>query len=259
MAVNLKTATPDTTLPTDGFLFGADSQSASAPSVYPMSALISLLFGSTSFSGSAANTLVLSGGATAQNFHVYNTYTDASNYERGVFDWSSSANVLTIGTANAGTGSARNLRFVSGGVTKLDFGVANAGAWTLPVGTPLNAPGLGPTKGGINVSNGNFGAPFGVPTITSTYYGVEIDAVTSMLLFADNNILKFGGVTSSFPALKRSATALQARLADDSDFTFLQGKHQTDAAYVATPPTCTGYLTLYDSTGTAYKVLATPA
>lgn len=51
MAVNLKTATPDTTLPTAGFLFGADSQSASAPSVYPMSALAQTLLGSTAFSG----------------------------------------------------------------------------------------------------------------------------------------------------------------------------------------------------------------
>lgn len=51
MAVNLKTATPDTTLPTAGFLFGADSQSASAPSVYPLSALAQTLLGATAFSG----------------------------------------------------------------------------------------------------------------------------------------------------------------------------------------------------------------
>lgn len=255
MAVNLKTETPDTTLPAAGFLFGADSQSASAPSVYPMSALISLLFGSTAFSGSLSNTLVLSGGAAAQNLRVYNTYTDASNYEVGVFDWSSSANVLTIGTTNAGTGSARNLRFLIGGVNKLDFGVTNAGAWSLPAGSAFNALGNGMLKGGMNVTNGNFGSPFGVPTITSAYHGVEIDALSSVFLFADNNILKFGGITSSYPALKRSSTALQARLADDSGFTFIQGKHQTDATYVATPQTNTGYLTMYDSTGTAYKVM----
>lgn len=35
MSVDLKSLTPDTTLPITGFLFGADSQTAAAPSVYP--------------------------------------------------------------------------------------------------------------------------------------------------------------------------------------------------------------------------------
>ena len=43
-----------------------------------------------------------------QTFHVYNTYTDASNYERGTFKWSS--NVLEIGTEEAGTGTPRDVR-----------------------------------------------------------------------------------------------------------------------------------------------------
>lgn len=51
MAVDLKSATPDTTLPSTGFLFGADSQAAAAPSVYPLSALAQTLLGGTSLSG----------------------------------------------------------------------------------------------------------------------------------------------------------------------------------------------------------------
>jgi hypothetical protein len=47
--------------------------------------------------------------ANAQAYRVYNTWTDASNYERGVFDWQTTANTLTIATESAGTGSARNL------------------------------------------------------------------------------------------------------------------------------------------------------
>ena len=39
--------------------------------------------------------------------------------------------------------------------------------------------------------------------------------------------LCFGGSTSSFPALKRSSTVLQARLADDSAFAPLQGALRT--------------------------------
>lgn len=227
MAVNLKTATPDTTIPSDGFLFGADSQSASAPSVYPMSALISLLFGSTAFNGDtvtsnkplldmaqtwnnaavvfsgakinitdtassatsllldlqrngssqlkvskdgqinasggfitsnyysgygtanklyldeavgvlkflngantaylaadAANTLGLRNGVNAQAFNIYNTYTDASNYERLGVRWSS--NVAYLGPQKAGTGSDRLLVVQTGIVTVAGLPSASA-------------------------------------------------------------------------------------------------------------------------------------
>lgn len=36
MTINMKTETPDTSLPTTGYLIGADSQSAAAPSIYSM-------------------------------------------------------------------------------------------------------------------------------------------------------------------------------------------------------------------------------
>lgn len=63
----------------------------------------------------AANTLAQRNGVNAQAFRVYNTYTDASNYERGVFDWTTTANFLTIGTQAAGTGSNCFLRLVGAG------------------------------------------------------------------------------------------------------------------------------------------------
>ena len=46
-------------------------------------------------------------GVNAQGFRVYNTFTDASNYERGVMDWATTANTLTIGTQASGTGVLR--------------------------------------------------------------------------------------------------------------------------------------------------------
>jgi hypothetical protein len=61
----------------------------------------------------AAGILAQSNGTSAQTFRIYNTYTDASNYERGVFDWQTSSNVLTIGTQNAGTGTARYVKILS--------------------------------------------------------------------------------------------------------------------------------------------------
>ena len=57
----------------------------------------------------AANTLAQRNSTNAQTFRLYNTYTDASNYERLSIDWSTTANTATIVTQNAGTGSARSL------------------------------------------------------------------------------------------------------------------------------------------------------
>jgi hypothetical protein len=70
----------------------------------------------------------------------------------------------------------------------------------------------------------------------------------------DFNRLQFGGTTNLFPALKRSSTTLQARLADDSAFAPIQGKLTTDTAYTGTVVAATGYITIYDSTGAAYRV-----
>lgn len=57
----------------------------------------------------AANILAQRNGLSAQTFRLYNTYTDASNYERGFMRWNS--NVLEIGTEYSGTGLARGILF----------------------------------------------------------------------------------------------------------------------------------------------------
>jgi len=49
--INLKTLTPDTSLPTTGFLFGADSQATANPSVYSTQTVATTLLGSTSLTG----------------------------------------------------------------------------------------------------------------------------------------------------------------------------------------------------------------
>jgi hypothetical protein len=58
----------------------------------------------------AANTLGLRNGVNAQAFRIYNTFTDASNYERAFFRWAT--NVFEIGAEAAGTGTKRLLRIV---------------------------------------------------------------------------------------------------------------------------------------------------
>jgi hypothetical protein len=67
----------------------------------------------TSLFRDAANTLAQRNGVSAQTFRLYNTFTDASNYERGFMRWNS--NVLEIGAEAAGTGSNRSLTLSSPG------------------------------------------------------------------------------------------------------------------------------------------------
>ena len=102
-------------------------------------------------------------------------------------------------------------------------------------------------------------------TIAATrgfYYGsrVGILAPNNGILTIKNSFtdgfdrLQFGGTTNLYPSLKRSTTSLQARLADDSNFTNIQGKLTTETNYTAGAIIPTGYLTVYDATGTAYKI-----
>lgn len=91
----------------------------------------------TAFWRDAANIMALGNpttSTTAMGLRVYNT-TDTvagapTNYERGVFDWTTSANVLTIGTQAGGTGTARNIKLLSGGDILLNN--SNAGGVFTP-------------------------------------------------------------------------------------------------------------------------------
>jgi hypothetical protein len=69
----------------------------------------------------SANTLAQRNGTNAQTFRLYNTFTDASNYERAFMRWNS--NTLEIGTEAGGTGTNRFLTMVlAGASTPLVFG-----------------------------------------------------------------------------------------------------------------------------------------
>jgi len=65
----------------------------------------------------AADTLAQRRSTNAQTFRLCNTYTDASNYERGFMRWNS--NVLQIGAEAAGTGAQREFSIVRGTTTYL--------------------------------------------------------------------------------------------------------------------------------------------
>ena len=71
----------------------------------------------------------------AQSFYLYNTYTDASNWERLGISWS--ANVLYFIADKLGTGTYRSMQFQVNGSTKMWIDATN--------GVQVNA--LGPTSG----------------------------------------------------------------------------------------------------------------
>jgi len=146
--IDLKTLTPDTSLPTTGFLFGADSQATASPSVYGVTTAITTILGNAASSDvlafnsdtivlrDASNTLAQRNGVNAQTFNLYGTYTDASTYERLSLLYGAS-NDYVIAAEKAGTGSFRQITFITSGNTTATFDsdtvrLANNGrlAWT---------------------------------------------------------------------------------------------------------------------------------
>jgi hypothetical protein len=103
----------------------------------------------TSLYRDAADTLAQRRSTNPQTFRVYNTYTDASNYERLGITWAST--ICTISPENAGTGSPRALTLATpslgttGTVPALSLVAGN--------GTVTGAKG-----GSINITAGNGGS-----------------------------------------------------------------------------------------------------
>jgi hypothetical protein len=91
------------------------------------------------------------------------------------------------------------------------------------------------------------------------FYAGGRTPANNIFSLTETGIMQFGGETAAFPALKRSGTRLQVRTADDSGYFAIQGKLTTEANAVVETIDPTMTLTLYDATGTAYKVACVPA
>jgi hypothetical protein len=256
-------------------------------------------------------------GTAKQGLRVYNTAL-AGAPEWAEFDWitSGGTNTLRLGTNLSGTGAARPIEFVVGGVARMSIGAAGGVIVEANLGIEFasNARIASQASGNIRLSNNsatdfnrlqlggttsafpaikrngtgihivladdsgfapltastvvastttigpnglNLGNSAGTISLGGTRLDLGASTTTAVQLFSGSTgspMLLFGGVASSHPALKRSTTSLQAKLADDSAFTNIQGKLTTDTAYTATVVAATGYITIYDSTGTAYRV-----
>lgn len=185
----------------------------------------------------AANTLAQRNGTNAQAFRLYNTYTDASNYERLDIRWVS--NVIYLSTMAGGTGTARTLSLNPGNGASLEFGSnGSTGRWVINnsghflTGTD-NTYDIG-ASGANRPRNVFIAGTVNVASFTDvnvlrfgTGSRTRVSSASDGVLLVDNNggtdfsHLQFGGTTSSFPALKRSTTTLEVKLADDSAYSRL--------------------------------------
>jgi hypothetical protein len=75
------------------------------------------LSGDLLLSRDAAGTLAQRNGINAQTYNIYNTYTSATNFERGHIGWNDPADTFVIGTeAGSGGGTVRNVALMGGDV-----------------------------------------------------------------------------------------------------------------------------------------------
>jgi hypothetical protein len=132
---------------------------------------------------------------------LYGVYSGAgANYERGFMRWSAATGTFQIGTEKLGTGGARALEFQTDGVTRM--GISTGG--TVGFGQQT-----GQSTALIGWSGNCFMRPINASAGVLTLLNAALDGFDR---------LQFGGTTNLFPALKRSSTTLQVRLADDSAF-----------------------------------------
>jgi hypothetical protein len=180
----------------------------------------------------AAGTLAQRNGTTAQAFRVANSVgaSPLVDYDRGVFDFKTTTNTLRIGTENGGTyTTARPIDFVTGGVVRVSISAGGALSVIAAISSNSSITAGGTLSvGGSSVVLKDAGSLVLQFLNSGQTAGVVLDAAT-------DGVAKF-------------------RLRGNAAFATIQGKLTTDTAYTATIVAATGYITLYDSTGTAYRV-----
>jgi hypothetical protein len=201
----------------------------------------------------ATNTLALRNGANAQAFRVYNTYTDATTFERANSYWDS--NVLKIGTEKGSVGgTARALELQTDATSRWSIG-ATTGHLLASADNTYDIGASGGSRprnvyvaGDVYCSTRLRGSEVLIGSIVAP--DVSLYSTGSGVLRVSNSTgsdfgrMMFGGTTSSFPALKRVSANLQVIAADGTSSAGLIVGNQA-LATTATDgflyvPTCAG-------------------
>ena len=173
--------------------------------------------GNTIVTYDANNTLAQRNSTNAQTFNLYNTYTDASNYERGFMKWNS--NVLEIGTEAAGTGTARAVGLKSAtqdivlgeSATEIRSRISGTSfpSWVFQRGTSNVRCGIA-----INNSTADFGSFSNYPV------GIRVNNQEKVRVTVAGTLgLSVGNTVSSLPGTPTEG--MMARVTDgDSGLTF---------------------------------------
>ena len=185
----------------------------------------------------AAGTLAQRNSTNAQTLRVYNTYTSATSFENLQFKAVAGA-AYQIGSA---IGSA-------GGTTR----AVDIGRWD-SAGTWQSSLLIDPTNFLVTVGTTQ---TLLVKTLQLTSTG-QIRGDSGNITLSDHStattfgLLRFGGTTSSYPAIKRNGVGLEFRLADDSAVAGITAGALTLTQAVST----SGSPTVFTITGAAHTTL----
>ena len=149
------------------------------------------------FSRDGSGIIAQKNGANAQILNIYNTFTNSSNYERGVMSWS--GNALHIGAENAGTGASRDIFIVINSANKWKFdgslfGLVSAGNFRFAHGTSALATNA--TEGFFHLQS-CAGTPNGTPdTIPTGQVPMVYDSTNNKLYIYAGGAWKRGQVAA---------------------------------------------------------------
>ena len=163
----------------------------------------------------AAGILAQRNGTAKQVHRVYNTFLGTTANEWGGFDWLTTANTLRIGTEHGGTGTARPIDFVTGGVAKWQISAAGhlmsagvtdglydigASGANRPRNIYLGGYVIAASGGGGGYYIGAFG---GISSITTGVFKWTNGAADGFDRF------QLGGTTDAFPAIARDGAGIK--------------------------------------------------
>jgi hypothetical protein len=206
----------------------------------------------------------------AQTFRIYNTFTDSSNYERGKLEWASNVlrigtekagtgsaralelqtdgttrlTIASTGNIGIGTGSTVDLLTVRAITAGTPQGITISGETSVRHATLTLSHDQRTAKIGLSRLSGDIISANAIYELVATnndsiclvtnnansHIRFLTGTAAEALRITNLGLLTFGGTTSSFPAIKRNAAALNFRLADDSADADITSAHGTFSA-----------------------------